>query len=88
MWKSSVSTGILKQSFETVVNLTTSKFEPLIFSGPDEVDLFSLPNPSSRIMALESTQPLTEMSTRNFLRVKKRPAHRADDLAAIFEPNV
>jgi hypothetical protein len=35
---------------------------------PDEVDfLFSnLPSPSSRIMALRSTQPLTEMSTRNF----------------------
>jgi hypothetical protein len=26
---------------------------------------FNLPNPSSRIMALGSTQPLTEMSTRN-----------------------
>jgi hypothetical protein len=28
---------------------------------------FNLPNPSSRIMALGSTQPLTEMSTRNLL---------------------
>jgi hypothetical protein len=27
---------------------------------------FNLPNPSSRIMALGSTQPLREMSTRNF----------------------
>jgi hypothetical protein len=33
---------------------------------PDEVDFFSLPNPSSHIMALQSTQPLTEMSTRKF----------------------
>jgi hypothetical protein len=34
----------------------------------DEVDFFffSLLNPSSRTMALGSTQPLTEMSTRNF----------------------
>jgi hypothetical protein len=32
---------------------------------PDEVDLFNLPNPSSRSMALGSTRPLTEMSTRN-----------------------
>jgi hypothetical protein len=35
---------------------------------PDEVDIyifFDLPNPSERIMALGSTQPLTEMSTRN-----------------------
>jgi hypothetical protein len=32
---------------------------------PDEVNFFNLPNPSSRTMALGSTQPLTEMSTRN-----------------------
>jgi hypothetical protein len=31
----------------------------------DEVDIFNLPNPSSRTMALESTQPLTEISTKN-----------------------
>jgi hypothetical protein len=31
----------------------------------DEVDFFNLPNPSSRTMALGSTQPLTEMGTRN-----------------------
>jgi hypothetical protein len=31
----------------------------------DEVDFFNLPIPSSRTMALGSTQPLTEMSTRN-----------------------
>jgi hypothetical protein len=29
-----------------------------------EVDFFNWPNPSSRTMALGSTQPLTEMSTR------------------------
>jgi hypothetical protein len=34
-------------------------------SNPDEVDFFNLSNPSSRTMALGSTQPLTEMSTRN-----------------------
>jgi hypothetical protein len=33
---------------------------------PDEVDIFSLHNPSTRTMALESTQPLTEMSTSKF----------------------
>jgi hypothetical protein len=38
-------------------------------SSPDEVDFFfNLPNPSSRTMALGSTQPLTEM--RIFLGVK------------------
>jgi hypothetical protein len=55
---------------------------------PDEVDFFNLPNPSSRTMALGSIQPLTEMSTRNFLGGKKRPARRADNLATICEPNV
>jgi hypothetical protein len=34
-------------------------------SSPDEVDFFNLPNPSGRTMVLESTQPLTEKSTRN-----------------------
>jgi hypothetical protein len=54
----------------------------------DNVDFFSLPNPSSRIMALVSTQPLTEMSIRTLRGGKKRPARRADNLAAICEPNV
>jgi hypothetical protein len=55
---------------------------------PDEVDFFNLSNPSNRTMALGSTQPLTEMSTRNLPGGKKRPARRADNLAAIYEPNV
>jgi hypothetical protein len=33
---------------------------------PVEVDFFNLANPSSRTMALGSTQPLTKMSTKNF----------------------
>jgi hypothetical protein len=55
---------------------------------PDEVDFFDLSNPSSLIMALDSTQPLTEMSTRNLPGSKILPARRADNLAAIDEPNV
>jgi hypothetical protein len=55
---------------------------------PDEVDFFNLPNPSSRIMALGSIQPLTEMSTRNLPGGKGRPARSADNLAAICEPKV
>jgi hypothetical protein len=55
---------------------------------PDEVDFFTLPNPSSHTMALGSTQPLTKMSTRNIPGGKKRPTHRSDNLAAIYEPNV
>jgi hypothetical protein len=38
---------------------------------PDEVDFFNLTNPSSRTVALGSTQPLTEMSTRNLPGGKK-----------------
>jgi hypothetical protein len=45
-------------------------------------------NPSSRTMALGSTQPLTEMSTRNLPGDKKWPALKTDNLAAICDPNV
>jgi hypothetical protein len=55
---------------------------------PDEVDFFNLPNPSSRTMALGSTQPLTKVSTRNLLGGKKRLARMADNLAAFCVPNV
>jgi hypothetical protein len=37
-------------------------------------------------MALWSTQSLAEMSTRHILRVKGRPARKADNLTAICEP--
>jgi hypothetical protein len=57
------------------------------FRVPDEVDFFNLPNPISRTMALWSTQPLIEMSTRKLPGGKKRPVRRADNLAAIYEPN-
>jgi hypothetical protein len=39
-------------------------------------------------MALESTQPLAEMSTRNLPRGKGRPARKADNLTAVCEPIV
>jgi hypothetical protein len=55
---------------------------------PDEVDFFNLPNSFSRSMALGLTQPLIEMSTRNFPGGKEWPAHRTDNLATIYEPNV
>jgi hypothetical protein len=50
--------------------------------------LLSWPNPSSRTMALGSTQPLTEMRTRNIPGGKGRPARKADNLTVIFEPTV
>jgi hypothetical protein len=55
-------------------------------SIPDEVIGFlNRPNPSYRSMALGSTQPLTEMSTRNLSGRKVRPARKADNLIAICE---
>jgi hypothetical protein len=39
-------------------------------------------------MALGTTQPLTEMSTRNLTGGKRRPALKADNLTPICEPIV
>jgi hypothetical protein len=62
-------------------------------SSPDDVDFFNWPNPSNHTMALESTQSLTEMSTRNLPGgggggVKGRSARKADNFTAICEPIV
>jgi hypothetical protein len=58
-------------------------------SIPNEViEFFKLPNPSSRTMALVSTQPLTEMGTRNIPVGKWLLARKADNLTAICEPIV
>jgi hypothetical protein len=43
-------------------------------SIPGVIEFFNWCNPSRRIMALGSTQPLTEMSTRNLPAGKGRPA--------------
>jgi hypothetical protein len=50
------------------------------------LDFFNRPNPSSRPMALGSTQPLREMSTRKIPGTKELPARKADNLTAICEP--
>jgi hypothetical protein len=57
---------------------------------PDDLDFFNLPNPPSRTMAiaLGSTQPLIEMSTRNLPGGKKWLVCKADNLAVICELNV
>jgi hypothetical protein len=52
----------------------------LLVRAPDEVDFFSLPNPSSHTTALGLTQPLTEMSTRNFPGLKSRRCVRLTTL--------
>jgi hypothetical protein len=45
-------------------------------------------NFSSRITALGSTEPLTEMNTRNLPGGKGRPAPKADSLTTVCEPIV
>jgi hypothetical protein len=58
----------------------------VVRSIPDGVTgFFNVPNPSSRTMAMGSTQPLTEMSTRNLPGSKRRPARKADDLTDCLE---
>jgi hypothetical protein len=52
------------------------------------LDFFNLPNPSSHIMAVRSTQPLTEMSTRNLPGSKERVARKADNFTAFCKPIV
>jgi hypothetical protein len=54
----------------------------------DEVDFFNLPNSFSRIMALWSTQPLKEMSTRTLPGGKGLLGRKGDNLTAIYEPYV
>jgi hypothetical protein len=52
------------------------------------VSFFNLPNSPRRAMVLGSTHPLIEMSASNLPGGKKRPAVKADKLAATCEPNV
>jgi hypothetical protein len=55
-----------KQCNNNNVSFTCSPGRKVASSFPDELlEFFNLLNPSSRNMALRSTQPLTEMSTRN-----------------------
>jgi hypothetical protein len=57
-------------------------------SVPNVIGFFNLPNPFSRTVTLESTQPLTKMSTRDLRGGKTRPARKADNLTGMFEPIV
>jgi hypothetical protein len=58
-------------------------------SIPDMViGFFNWPNLSSHAVAQGSTQPLTEMSTRNLPGGKEQPACKADKLTTICEPIV
>jgi hypothetical protein len=91
---------ITLNSLLTLINLTLTKLPARVARGSvvsggwkvtgsisDEViGVFNLPNPSSRTVALGSTQRLTEMSTRNLPGGKGRPACKTDNLTAFCEP--
>jgi hypothetical protein len=54
-------------------------------STPDgAIGIFQWHNPSGRTKALESTQPLTEMSTRCISWGQRRPVRKADNLTTIL----
>jgi hypothetical protein len=50
---------------ELTIDYGLMKSRKVAGSRSDEVDFLNLPNSSGRTIALGSTQPLTEMSTRN-----------------------
>jgi hypothetical protein len=52
----------------------------------DIIGFFNLPNLSSGTTALELTQHLTEITTRNLAGGNWQPARKADNLIAICEP--
>jgi hypothetical protein len=54
----------------------------------EAIDIFNWTNPSSHTMALGSTQPVTEMSTRKLPGGKGRPARNPNNLTVICEPIV
>jgi hypothetical protein len=74
------------EAFSWLRHYTTSrKVAGLI---PDVIGFFNCPNFSSCTIAVGSTQPMTEMSTRNLPGTKGRLVHEADNLTAICEPVV
>jgi hypothetical protein len=79
-----ILTAILRRKGHAAALSRFAKIRKIAGSVPDEV-FFFLPNPSIRTMALGSTQPLTEMSTRNLHKGKARLARKTNNLTAICE---
>jgi hypothetical protein len=78
--------------FFTLIYLLSQRLKVVGSIPVETIRIFNWPNPSSRTMSLGSTQPLTEMSTRNLPGRggggKERPARKADNLTAICEASV
>jgi hypothetical protein len=85
LYVTSLTFTVLSRSF-LLIFLFPHNLKFVAGSIPGDVIRFSnWLNPSSRNVALVSTQPLTEMSTRNIPGVKGCPARKADNLTAIYE---
>jgi hypothetical protein len=84
-WNTNLSKVIF---FKPLVEALFCKPEGRGFDSPWGHWIFNWPNPSSRTMALGSTQPPTEISITNLPGGKGRPASGADNLTAICEPTV
>jgi hypothetical protein len=98
--KEELKGGKIQSNFMSSSNETTIPFlqanpryhfygRYVAISIPDEeIGFFNWPTPSSRIMALGSTQTLTEMNTRNLPEVKVRTELKAVSFTSIYKPNV
>jgi hypothetical protein len=73
-------TGCYGESLFHLQTVTNEKNSRWIFSSLPSNAIFHWHNPSGRTVALGSTQPLTEMSTRNISWGERRPVRRADNL--------
>jgi hypothetical protein len=90
-FKMSITVPILRlrRAISALTHMFYATSRKVAGSIPDEViAFFNSSNPSSRNLALGSTQPLTEMSTRNLPRGKGLPERGADNDTAICEPIV
>jgi len=74
--------SVLGHAVAQMVEATSRKVAGSIPNGVNGI--FYWHNPSGRTMALGSTQPLTEMSTRNIFKGERRPVRKADNLTTFM----
>jgi hypothetical protein len=81
------NSAVIRNNLEILLHYATSR--KVAGSITDEViGFFNWPNPSNRTISLGSTQPPTEISTRDLPGGKVWPALKADNLTAVCEPIV
>jgi hypothetical protein len=80
--------NLLKRGLWSLRGHAVAQLVEALCYKPEVNGFINGPNSSSPTTALGSTQPLTEMSTRNLPGVKGRPARKTDNLTTICEPIV